>query len=234
MKRGGNGMRTRDVTNRIINEIKHKKIITEEELISLLEKNGIPFILTDEVVEELISNGIDIVDYQDNDKNIKNSSTVITQRVKSYKKEKEELLNKTGEEVKKQFYTDLDKPRIQATYIPLTIIGFLNCSDYEGRVSIDRIVDTYKEFYENRKNHGLIVERKDSVFSNSIPDDEIIKKLILFNPLGRSFLVKYFTFDRKSELVSINHNLWDALTAADISRIRGISNRLINDYYNKL
>lgn len=217
----------------IQNEVKNRKNIPENELLDLLDKNEIPYLLIDDIIEFLYESQIEITSNNDDTYNHKNAPSHITQRANSYRKTCEVLLNSPGKDVKQQLFNDLEKPRIQATYIPLTLLAFFNEADCDGNVAIGKIVEFYKDFYELRRNRDQIVERNDSVFANTIPSDDRIKALILFNPLGRSFLVKYFSIDKKG-LVTLNHNLWEALTASDISRIRGISNRLINDYYSKL
>ncbi len=217
----------------IKNEIKNRKIIPENELLDLLNKNEIPYLLIDDIIEFFYESQIEITSDNNDTYTHPKAPSHITQRANLYKKTHEELLKSPGKDVKEQLFSDLEKPRIQATYIPLTLLAFFNEADCDGNVSIDKIIQFYKDYFELRRYRKQVVERSDSVFANAIPSDDRIKALILFNPLGRSFLVKYFSID-KNGLVTLNHNLWEALTASDISRIRGISNRLIDDYYKKL
>lgn len=226
-------MNAKAAINIIQKEIRNRESLSENELLDLLNKNEIPYLLIDDIIEFLYESQIEITNDNDDSYTHPKGSSHITQRANSYKKTHDELLKSPGTDVKEQLFSDLEKPRIQATYIPLTLLAFFNEADCDGNVAIDKIIEFYKDFYELRRSRGQIVERNDSVFANTIPSNGEIKTLILFNPLGRSFLVKYFSIDNNG-LVTLNHNLWEALTASDISRIRGISNRLIDDYYKKL
>ena len=225
-------MNAKAAINIIQKGIRNRKSISEKELLDLLDKNEIPYLLIDDIIEFLYESQIEITNVNDDSYTHPKGPSHITQRANSYKKAHEELLKSPGKDVKGQLFSDLEKPRIQATYIPLTLLAFFNEADCDGNVYIDKIIQFYKDYFELRRYRKQVVERSDSVFANTIPSDDRIKALILFNPLGRSFLVKYFSIN--NGLVMLNHNLWEALTASDISRIRGISQKLLIEYYENL
>ena len=80
-------------------------------------------------------------------------------------------------------------------------------ADEHGTVFMEKIVSYFKNFYIERKNKDLVVERADSVFAKSEPEDDKIKHLILFNPMGRSFLKKYFKYDKQTDSIRACYTL---------------------------
>ena len=118
--------------------------------------------------------------------------------------------------------------------MPVTMLGLFDKADEYGKLHIDELVSFFKEYYDNRKCRNLIVERADSIFSKTTPSNQEIKKLILFNPLGRSCLVKYIRYNDVSNYLEINENFWNALHISDVIRIKKQSEKIINDYYKKL
>ena len=118
--------------------------------------------------------------------------------------------------------------------MPVTMLGMFECSDNKGKVYISDLVEFFKKFYEHRKERNLIVERSDSIFYKSSPNDKEIKKLILFNPLGRSCLVKYIRYDEETDCLFFNENLWNSFSIVDMKNLIQKSKDILYDYYEKL
>lgn len=146
----------------------------------------------------------------------------------SIRKDKYEMLFDEMEasdplKVKESFFDDCNKTRIQSTYIPVLILAFMDNADEHGTVFMEKIVSYFKNFYIERKNKDLVVERADSVFAKSEPEDDKIKRLILFNPMGRSFLKKYFKYDKQIG----NRHLLQKISSRYINLNLKIFNRIL-------
>lgn len=224
-------MNKQEIIENFITSLEKKKSISKKELSECFDENKISLLIIDDIIDEMINQGFSIID---NESAIKSKKSRVKERTISYQKQREEILKLSEESAKKQFLTDLENAKIQSTYIPLVVLGFLNDVDCNGVISIYGIIEYYKEFFKKRYESGSVIERKDSIFSQRIPENREIKALILFNPLGRSFLVKYFKYNKEDETVAINENLWKSLSAANVSYIRVMSKQLINEYYRKL
>lgn len=136
--------------------------------------------------------------------------------------------------VKESFFRDYQRASIQSTYIPVFLLAFFDVSKLSGNAPLNDVIDYYRSFYNSRKNMGLIVERSDSIFVKSSVDDKDIRKLILFNPLGRSFLRKYFKYEKQDNSFRINPKLLISLTDTDLYEIKCISNQILDSYYMRL
>ena len=118
--------------------------------------------------------------------------------------------------------------------MPVFVLAFFENLNSIGVVSFDKIINYFKNYYLSRKNKGFVVERNDSIFVKKEPSEKEIRRLILFNPMGRSCLRKYFRYDKTEDVFIINPILWRSLSLADWNLIINESNRLLKDYYNKM
>ncbi len=225
---------------------KDKGYITEWDLSKILIKAKLPRLLISAVYDELSEMGIRVVDkdvidqYSDSDGSKiadgdkKEEKCRLQKRVQKYRSRKEEFANEDGVYILKEFYTDLSKPRMQYSYFPLVFLAFFDRDIMSEMIPMSDMILYFKAFYKKREEQGLVVEKKTSIFAKGSPTDSEIKRLILFNPLGRSCLIKYFQYDKKTDMVYLNDSMYNVLTEDDVDIITGIATSLLNDYYSKL
>lgn len=225
---------------------KNKGYITERDLSKILIKAKLPRLLISAVYDELSEIGIRVLDKevtkidsnsdmsQKADDGQKKRDHRLQIRVQKYRSRKEEFVNEDRQNVLKEFYADLSKPRMQYSYFPLVFLAFFDREDITEMMSMSDMIQYFRMFYKNREEQGFIVEKKASIFVKGSPTDSEIKRLILFNPLGRSCLVKYFQYDNKTDKIYLNKHMYNALTEDDVDIITGIAMSLLNAYYRKL
>ena len=208
--------------------------ISDSDISRILIEESVPLILIDDILEAIelrLSNSQDNKEINQITKQKHDSR--IADRVKQYNSQQLELANMPGNLVKDCFISDLSKARIQTTYMPVTVLAFLRSTNEKGVADLDSIADYFIMFYSKRKEAGLDVERSDSIFAKSTPTKKDVKTLILFNPLGRSCLIKYFVVDKDTGTISMLPNLWASLCISDAVRIRTIADSIIQEYYRK-
>lgn len=210
--------------------------ISDSDISKILIEESVPLILVDDILEAI---ELRLSNNSDNNEVVNRTATQkhdnrIAERIKQYNSQQLELANMPGNLVKDCFISDLCKARIQTTYMPVTVLAFLRTANEKGIADLDAIADYFIKFYSKRKEEGLAVERSDSIFVKSTPTQKDVKTLILFNPLGRSCLIKYFVVDKNSGTISVLPNLWDSLSMSDAVRIRTIADSIIQEYYRKL
>ena len=209
--------------------------ISDSDISKILIEESVPLILVDDILEAIelrLSNNSDKEAI--NPIKTQKHDNRIADRVKQYNSQQLELANMPGNLVKDCFISDLSKARIQTTYMPVTVLAFLRSTNEKGVADLDSIADYFIMFYSKRKEAGLDVERSDSIFAKSTPTKKDVKTLILFNPLGRSCLIKYFVVDKDSGTISMLPNLWASLCISDAVRIRTIADSIIKEYYKRL
>lgn len=223
-----------------------KGYITEWDLSRILINAKLPRLLISAVYDELNEMGIRVVDKdvsehychsnvpQKADDAQNEKICRLQERVQKYRIRKDEFVNESGQIILKEFYTDLSKPRMQYSYFPLVFLAFFDRDYITEMMTMSDMIQYFRAFYKKREEQGLIIEKKASIFVKGSPTDSEIKRLILFNPLGRSCLIKYFQYDKNTDIIYLNKSMYNALTEDDVEIITGIATSLLNDYYNKL
>ena len=236
----------RPILDEIQDLSKDKGYITERDLSKILIKAKLPRLLISAVYDELSEMGIHVVDkdvtgyYSDSDESQKindgqkEKDHRLQERVQKYRSRKEEFVNEDGQKILKEFYTDLSKPRMQYSYFPLVFLAFFDRDKVSEMMSMSDMIRYFRAFYKSREEQGLIVEKKASIFVKGSPTNSEIKRLILFNPLGRSCLIKYFHYDKKTDKIYLTESMYNALTEDDVDKITEIATSLLNSYYSKL
>ena len=153
------------------------------------------------------------------------------ERAKKQKVQTEQKLMIHESKERKAFLERIERMKLQYSYIAVLLVTFLNVCDNTGAADFDIIIHEFGAFYENRIQQGLAVEQKNSVFVKLKSKKPSIRSLILYNPLGRSFLKHYLYYEVEDNSLRMKQELWDALSPMDIQKIQKILNKRIMDYY---
>lgn len=142
------------------------------------------------------------------------------------------------EKAKKQifdnFMQNIINMNLQYTYIAVLFKAFFENSDVFGKAKLSNLIDYFDKFYNNRLQNGLISEKTDSVLSRPGFSKSDIRRIILFNPLKRSFVSKYLVYDKSEDIVYINTSLWKSLSNYDKIEVLNICDKKLEQYYQKL
>jgi len=234
-----------NVINELLQRYKTVGSITDDDIIELILKYNLPLYLFTKISEE-INHIISKSDKtQTSDSEIKKDINheplklpdpikPVKKRISNYDLTYDDLLMTDSQTVKERFFSDYGKSKMQSTYMVVFVLAFKNSMNEEGIAFSNLIVDFFREYYDKRRKEKLIIERPDSIFVKSSPNNKEIHRLILFNPIGRSYLRKYFKYDKISDSFQINPKLRDSLTSSDWSTIERESERLLEEYYNKI
>ena len=123
---------------------------------------------------------------------------------------------------------------ILKSYIAFLIKAFFKKANEDGIAFLDDLIDYFYNYYSQRKNKGEITEQNDSKLVKNDFSREIIKNVILFNPLKRSFLCDYMKYDKQIKSVIINQSLWNELTENDKKHIEKIADEKLDLYYKRI
>lgn len=132
------------------------------------------------------------------------------------------------------FVNDVKKMRMSYSYIPVLIFAFFSECDQNGIAELDAIAQYFKRYYAERRNKGEPVEKSDSIFCDADVSLGDVKKNILFNPLGRSFLVNYISYYDIDNTVRMQPDVWEALSIRQVKQVLAFCNRSLFNYFQKL
>lgn len=228
-------------------------VINEKTVMSVSDSNNLSLIEFSKLCDILTEIGISIVDNPTNDfdKNIDNIPDNISIIVSLFNKltseDKEKCYVLLGEsikrikhednsssEIKEDFFKRVINMRLQYSYIAIFLKAFLTSNNNSYSVELQKIIDFYRSYYTDRKNNNLISEQDDSIFAKSSYSDIDIRRIILFNPMKRSFLANYFSFDKKNNSIIIDSDLFNQLSKKEITEIIETCDQKLEEYYNRI
>jgi hypothetical protein len=131
-------------------------------------------------------------------------------------------------------YAD-DKMEMSASYKPVMLLAILDCVDNHGRARLADVVVEFRQFYEQRKEAGLVVERANARMANFEGlEDADVQRVMLDMPFEKFERRRYLRYDRDLAYVRFDPALWRQLRPEDLERLREICNQSISKYYGRL
>lgn len=137
-------------------------------------------------------------------------------------------------DIAKKFIEKVNKMNLQYSYIAVFIKGFFNKCNSMGQVNLDKLIDYFEQYYIKRLKNNFISEQSDSILGRGGFSRSDIRRIILFNPLKRSFLAHFFEYDKENDVIFVNEFLWDSLSNTDKKHIISVCDEKLERYYNRI
>lgn len=118
------------------------------------------------------------------------------------------------------------------SYKPVLLKAMFEHADENGRVRVADLVDYYDGYYQDRKQSGLVVEQKNSIFCKENYTNKDVEKNIFNNPFRRFEDMRFMKRSRDIECVEINKHIFRKLTKEDICWLLGHCEEKLKDYYS--
>jgi len=93
-------------------------------------------------------------------------------------------------------------------------------ADENGRVRVEDIVDYFIGFYSDRRNKGLVVEKKTSIFCKEGFTRKEVERNIFINPFKRFEDMRFMRRCQEIEYVEFNRHIFRKLTREDTEWIK--------------
>lgn len=126
------------------------------------------------------------------------------------------------------------KMRMDHSYKPVFLKAFFTYANEMGHTKLSDIVEYFKIFYSDRRNQGLIVEKKDSLFCKKDYSDDDVEKQVLEYPFKRFELMKMMKYNKPLNKIEIDPVIWEQLSKDDIAEITSICDVKLNEYYKRI
>jgi hypothetical protein len=130
-----------------------------------------------------------------------------------------------------QFLEDMD---MAMSYKPVMLLALLDTVGEDGRANLAEVVKKFRQFYQDRRAAGLLVERPGA---RKQPLDELddvsTQRLMLGMPFEKFERRRFLKYDRDLAYVRFDPRLWRQLGAEDLQRIREICQQSIERYYER-
>ena len=117
------------------------------------------------------------------------------------------------------------------SYKPVLIKAVLACADDKGRVKLSDIVAYFRDFYEQRRTAGLLVEKANSIYAKGGYTDTDAERNILANPFKRFEDMQMMRHTKTLGIVQIDEAVWKNLTQEEKAEIERICEQKLTEYF---
>lgn len=139
----------------------------------------------------------------------------------------------TASNIKDKFMDMVHTMDMSFSYKPVLLKAMFEHVDENGRVKVEDIVDYFIWFYVSRKEKGLVVEKRTSIFCKDSFTRSDVEKNIFVNPFKRFEDMRFMKRCREIEYVEFNRYIFKKLTNADIDWIKTHCDNKLDGYYKK-
>ncbi|MDR3585677.1 MAG: helicase-related protein, partial [Desulfosporosinus sp.] len=139
----------------------------------------------------------------------------------------------TAANMKDKFMDMVKTMDMSFSYKPVLLKAMLEHVDENGRVLVKDIVNYFMGFYGSRKEKGLVVEKKSSLYCKERYSKKDVERNIFMNPFKRFEDMRFMSRCRDIEYVEFNRHVWKRLTTEEKALIvEGCDEKLV-EYYRK-
>lgn len=120
------------------------------------------------------------------------------------------------------------------SYKPVLIKAVLACADDKGRVKLGDIVAYFRDFYEQRRAAGLVVEKANSIYAKGGYTDTDAERNILANPFKRFEDMQMTRHTKTLGIVEVDGAVWKNLSQEEKTEIERICDQKLTEYYARV
>lgn len=120
------------------------------------------------------------------------------------------------------------------SYKPVLIKAIMENADSKGRVKLDDITAYFRQYYENRRESGLTVEKANSIFAKGGYTDKDAQRNILSNPFKRFEDMQMLRHTKNLGIIEVDSTVWKNLSDDEKLQITEICDRKLEEYYARL
>ena len=140
----------------------------------------------------------------------------------------------TSANIKEKFMSFIEKMDMSFSYKPVLLKAIFNHIDEDGKVRLADVVNYFIDFYEKRKNSGLIAEKASSIYQKGCYTEKDVERNIMSNPFKRFGDMRFLRRCKDVSYIEINPIILKKLTGEDIQHILDICNEKLRTYYDRI
>lgn len=140
----------------------------------------------------------------------------------------------TSSNIKDKFMQFIEKMDMSFSYKPVLLKAIFDHIDESGKVRIVDIVNYFIDFYEDRKERGLVAEKANSIYQKGGYTEKDVERNIFSNPFKRFADMRFLKRCKDINYIEINPIVFKKLTAEDVKHILAVCDEKLAGYYNRL
>ena len=154
--------------------------------------------------------------------------------VEIYRKELD-IKEHNDETIKDDFFDFLEERDYSLSYKIVFLTMFLKRMNSNGDVKIEDVLTDYIDFYKERIENGLPVDKASCPYNEiTLKDRKYIKANMLTNPFEKLERKRFMYYSKDLGVISLNQSLFSKLTKEDIELILNQMEEDKENYFSKL
>ncbi|MFQ9667454.1 MAG: DEAD/DEAH box helicase [Faecalibacterium prausnitzii] len=137
----------------------------------------------------------------------------------------------TPQNMADKFMKFIETMDMSFSYKPVLLKAIYEYMDSNSRVALPDVVDYFIDFYEDRKAHGMIAEKPNSIYQKGGYTKKDVEKNILSNPFKRFEDMRFLMRCKDVETVEVNPIIFRKLTREDRLHIVDVCDKSLEKYY---
>ena len=137
----------------------------------------------------------------------------------------------TPQNMADKFMKFIEMMDMSFSYKPVLLKAIYEYMDSNGRVALPDVVDYFIDFYEDRKAHGMIAEKPNSIYQKGGYTKKDVEKNILSNPFKCFEDMRFLMRCKDVETVEVNPIIFRKLTRKDWLHIVDVCDKSLEKYY---
>lgn len=139
----------------------------------------------------------------------------------------------TCDNIKQVFISKISKMDMTYLYKPVLLKAMLHHADEKGKVNVGHMVKYMMNFYEQRREDGLSVEKKNSIYCKPNLTAKEVERNIFANPFNQFEEMGFVRRTKDLDVVEFNYKIYKSLTDEDKQWIIDVCDIKIAEYYTK-
>ena len=140
----------------------------------------------------------------------------------------------TPQNMADKFMKFIETMDMSFSYKPVLLKAIYEYMDSNGRVALPDVVDYFIDFYEDRKAHGMIAEKPNSIYQKGGYTKKDVEKNIPSNPFKRFEDMRFLMRCKDVETIEVNPIIFRKFTREDWLHIVNVCDKSLEKYYLRL
>lgn len=137
--------------------------------------------------------------------------------------------------IKQDFFEFLEERDYSLSYKMPFMLSFIKAVNAIGDADIEKVLDGYIAFYQNRIDRGLPVDRSTCPSNGkTLKDRKVISRNMLTNPFEKFERKRFLYYSKDLSVISMNHALYSQMTEEDWTRVKEQLTEDLKNYYAEM
>ena len=134
--------------------------------------------------------------------------------------------------IKQDFFDFLEERDYSLSYKMPFMLSFIKAVNTIGDADIEKVLDGYIGFYQNRIDRGLPVDRSTCPYNQkTLKDRKAISRNMLTNPFEKFERKRFLYYSKDLSVISMNHS---QMTEEDWTRVKEQLTEDLKNYYAEM